>query len=101
MSRRPPKRKIGDSAHLVETFLDMMSAERGASANTLAAYRRDLSDFSTHAGIAAASREDIRGFLAALSASGIAASTQMRKLSALRQFLRLSLRRGFPPRRSH
>ena len=26
----------------LELFLDMMAAERGASANTLAAYRRDL-----------------------------------------------------------
>ncbi|MEL7049008.1 MAG: hypothetical protein AAFO75_08635, partial [Pseudomonadota bacterium] len=28
---------------LISTFLDMKSAERGASENTLAAYRRDLS----------------------------------------------------------
>jgi len=33
------------AAHLVESFLDMMSAERGAAANTLAAYARDLTDF--------------------------------------------------------
>ena len=35
-----------DDAPLIEAFLDMMSAERGASINTLAAYRRDLIDFS-------------------------------------------------------
>src|ERR1051326_2073394 len=35
-----------EGARLIESFLDMMSAERGASANTLAAYRRDLVDFS-------------------------------------------------------
>ena len=34
-----------DGARLIESFLDMMSAERGAGANTLAAYRRDLLDF--------------------------------------------------------
>jgi integrase/recombinase XerD len=31
---------------LIELFLDMIAAERGASANTLDAYRRDLADFS-------------------------------------------------------
>jgi integrase/recombinase XerD len=74
------------SAHLVEAFLDMMSAERGAGANTLAAYRRDLLDFAGHADPAKASREQVRGFLTGLSTSGMAASTQARKLSALRQF---------------
>src|ERR1700759_1736264 len=80
MARRP------DSANLVEAFLDMMSAERGAGANTLAAYRRDLVDFAGHADPAKAGREAVRAFLAGLSASGMAASTQARKLSALRQF---------------
>jgi integrase/recombinase XerD len=75
-----------DGAHLVEAFLDMMSAERGASINTLAAYRRDLIDFSGHARLAEAGREDVRRFLAGLSVSGIAAASQARKLSALRQF---------------
>ena len=69
----------------------MMSAERGAGANTLTAYRRDLLDFSAHlsskgADPARASREHVRGFLTGLSISGMAASTQARKLSALRQF---------------
>jgi integrase/recombinase XerD len=80
MARRP------DSGHLVEAFLDMMSAERGAGANTLAAYRRDLLDFAGHADPSKASREEVRGFLTGLSTSGMAASTQARKLSALRQF---------------
>jgi integrase/recombinase XerD len=73
---------------LIEAFLEMMSAERGAGANTLAAYARDLSDFAgfTKGGIAEASREDIRAYLAHLSKSGMAASSQARRLSALRQF---------------
>ena len=32
----------------IEAFLDMMAAERGASRNTLDAYRRDLVSFETH-----------------------------------------------------
>ena len=78
MTRRP------DAGYLIETFLDMMGAERGSGANTIAAYRRDLLDFSGRADLRAASREDIRAFLASLS--DMAPSTQARKLSALRQF---------------
>jgi integrase/recombinase XerD len=73
---------------LVEAFLEMMSAERGAGANTLAAYGRDLADFAGFAksGIASASREDIRAYLVHLSKTGLAPSSQARRLSALRQF---------------
>jgi integrase/recombinase XerD len=79
-ARRP------DSAHMIDAFLDMMSAERGASANTLAAYRRDLVDFAAAHDVVRAGRDAVRGWLERLSASGMAASTQARKLSALRQF---------------
>ena len=44
MARRP---RASDET-LVELFLDMLAAERGASENTLAAYRRDLADLSAH-----------------------------------------------------
>ena len=73
-----------DPGYLIETFLDMMGAERGSGANTIAAYRRDLLDFSGRADLRQAGREDIRAFLASLS--DMAPSTQARKLSALRQF---------------
>lgn len=33
---------------LISDFLAMLSAERGASANTLGAYERDLSRFQTY-----------------------------------------------------
>src|SRR5437764_957662 len=33
------------AARTAELFLDMLAAERGAAANTLAAYRRDLEDY--------------------------------------------------------
>ena len=78
MTRRP------DAGYLIETFLDMMGAERGSGANTIAAYRRDLLDFSGRCDLRQAGREDIRAFLASLS--DMAPSTQARKLSALRQF---------------
>ena len=82
--------KSGDPA-LIESFLDMMSAERGASINTLSAYRRDLLDFSGHRAAKGgsakpASRDDIKSYLGVLSRSGVSGSTQARRLSALRQF---------------
>jgi integrase/recombinase XerD len=87
MTRPAPsggRTKRPESAYLIEAFLDMMAAERGAGANTLAAYRRDLLDFSQAADPRDAGRDVVRKFLATLA--GLAPSTQARKLSALRQF---------------
>jgi integrase/recombinase XerD len=78
-----------DTAAAIESFLDMMSAERGASQNTLAAYRRDLLDFAGYmkAGdFTRATRDDVKAYLRQLSKSGLAGSSQARRLSALRQF---------------
>ncbi|HEV2650885.1 MAG TPA: site-specific tyrosine recombinase XerD [Rhizomicrobium sp.] len=81
----------GSDSTTIESFLDMMSAERGASINTLAAYRRDLLDFAGHragkGGSARdASRDDIKSYLERLSRAGTSSATQARRLSALRQF---------------
>ena len=73
-------------AALIESFLDMMSAERGASINTIAAYRRDLLDFGAKHDAALASRDDVKRYIAALARSGLSSASQARKLSALRQF---------------
>lgn len=68
-----------------ERFLAMLAAERGAAANTLAAYRRDLvaaaealGDIETADGDALARLGD--------AWSGLAASSLARRCSALRQF---------------
>jgi len=79
--------------HLIESFLEMMSAERGAAANTLDAYGRDLEAYGAHleaagAQFLGADAGHVRGFLAGLDAAGAAASTQARQLSAVRQFHR-------------
>jgi integrase/recombinase XerD len=83
----PSSRPEKGAAALIEAFLEMMSAERGAGANTLAAYRHDLLDFAGHPkkGLAGANRDEIKTYLRNLSGS-IAASSQARRLSALRQF---------------
>jgi len=77
--------------HLVDSFLEMMSAERGAAKNTIEAYRRDLSDYADflarrQTSPLAAGREEVTAYLAFLEAQGIAASSSARKLSAIRQF---------------
>lgn len=78
----------------------MMSAERGASVHTLAAYRRDLTDFYAHMATKGgdgtrASREDIRSYLSKLAAAGLAGASQARKLSALRQYFGFLYGEGF------
>jgi integrase/recombinase XerD len=79
-----------NAARLIELFLDMLAAERGAAANTLAAYRRDLADFSaalTRRGgsLATASSDELRDYLRTLSRRGLNAASVARRLSAIRQ----------------
>ncbi len=83
----------------LDTFLEMLSAERGAAVNTLEAYRRDLEDFlnlvAAHGrGAVTATSEDILSYLQVLSERGLAASSCARKLSALRQFFRFLYAEG-------
>lgn len=92
---RQEKRAAGRDAGLQEAFLEMLAAERGASLNTLAAYGRDLDDFRAHAGpLAAASASDLRRYLTGLAGRGLAATSQARRLSALRQFFRFLVAEG-------
>lgn len=83
---------MADDRYLIEAFLEMMAAERGAALNTLEAYRRDLADFQAFAsrrgGLEAADTEIIRAYLARLEDAGFAARTAARRLSALKQFFR-------------
>ncbi|MFH1558475.1 MAG: site-specific tyrosine recombinase XerD [Pseudomonadota bacterium] len=80
-------------------FLDMQAVERGASANTLDAYRRDLEDFSTFLAargetVAAAATPVLRAYLADLSARGFKTTTVARRLSAIRQLYRFLYAEG-------
>jgi integrase/recombinase XerD len=87
------------SERLTALYLDMLAAERGAGKNTLAAYGRDLADFTEHlagAGrsIATASTEDLRAYLGALARRGMTAATVARRLSAIRQLYRFLYAEG-------
>jgi len=85
-----------DDRSRIGAFLEMMSAERGASPNTLDAYGRDLLDASEYCGmrLVTASSSDLSGWLADLAARGMAPSTQARKLSAVRRFFRFLFQEG-------
>lgn len=81
------------SALQVESFLEMMSAERGAAVNTLQSYERDLEDaksFLNGRGVrfVEAAPDDLRAYLGHLAGQGFAASSQARRLSTLRQFFK-------------
>ncbi|MEX0627360.1 MAG: tyrosine-type recombinase/integrase, partial [Cucumibacter sp.] len=86
-------------AALIEAFLEMMSAERGASANTLDAYRGDLVDYCTdlaRTGEAptTAGRDKISAYVGSLKGSGLGAASAARHLSAIRQFHRFLVSDG-------
>jgi integrase/recombinase XerD len=92
------KTKNSDQA-LIELFLDMLAAERGGAKNTLAAYARDLADFSRELGtagrtIARASTDDLRSYLVSLGKRGFAAASVARRLSAIRQLYRFLYAEG-------
>lgn len=83
----------------LESFLEMLAAERGAAKNTIDAYRRDLSEYlrylpSRNRTAETAGSEDCRAYLQALSATGIKETTLARRLSALRQFHRFLFGEG-------
>ena len=84
---------------LIALYLDMLAAERGAQANTLAAYGRDLQDLSQalKAGgrsIARANTADLRRYLGELSRRGMRSTTVARRLSAIRQLYRFLYAEG-------
>ena len=74
-----------------EIFLEMMAAERGAAANTVDSYGRDLHDFARFMVTRGRAIEDadtrlIRLYLERLSRAGMTPATIARRLSALAQF---------------
>ncbi len=90
----------GSGANRLGPFLEAMAAERGAARNTLAAYARDLEDFTAHLSargltLDGAARADVEDWLEALEAQGLAASTRARKLSAVRQFYGFAFSEGW------
>ncbi len=94
---RPASRRA--NSRVVEAFLEMLVAERGAARNTLDAYQRDLRGFLVFAAARGhdaltADTDDIRVWQGAQASEGISARTSARRLSALRQFFRFLFGEG-------
>lgn len=80
-------------AFQIEAFLEMMSAERGAAANTLTSYRRDLEDYAQYlarlgSSFGDSNAETVRNYLSEMDDRGFAAASAARRLSAIRQLHR-------------
>jgi integrase/recombinase XerD len=90
MAPRNDAMKAKVTSHIV-SFLEALASERGASANTIEAYRRDLGDYESYlkakgADALKADATHVRGFLAARGAQKLSAASLARRLSAMRQF---------------
>ena len=78
----------------------MLAAERGAGANTLAAYRRDLDDYLAYLARSKIALDEVeagtlRAFLADLETRGLKASSAARRLSCVRGFHKFLYAEGF------
>jgi tyrosine recombinase XerC len=86
--------------HALEAFVAHLRDERGLSAHTVAAYRRDMAQFLQFAGRAGVTDPAqvepllLRRFLALLRTRGLAAASIARKAAALRSGFRFLARRG-------
>jgi len=88
------------AAAWVEAFLEMLSAERDAAANTLTAYAKDLEDADGFLreralDLRTASAEDIEAYFLELGRRGLAPATAARRRSAIRQLYRFALGEGW------
>ncbi|MFZ5782633.1 MAG: site-specific tyrosine recombinase XerD [Pseudomonadota bacterium] len=99
MARRKPATELSREA---ESFIEMLSAERGASRNTLAAYSTDLRDLEAFlarrgSGPADVTSEALRAYLKSLDYVGMTSRTVARRLSVIRQFFRFLVAEGLRP----
>lgn len=83
----------------IEAFLEMLGVERGAAANTIEAYRRDLTQLHSHLrdreiSLCSARDDDIARWMEERAAEGISAASRARALSAARQLFRFLVAEG-------
>lgn len=76
---------------LIESFLEMMTAERGAAKNTILSYSRDLEEArafikARNATFETVDKQTLESYTASLSKSGLSPKTIARRISSLRQF---------------
>ncbi|HEX6947363.1 MAG TPA: tyrosine recombinase [Acidimicrobiia bacterium] len=78
----------------VEEYLASLKVEAGLSPNTIAAYRRDLSQYLEYLSGREPTPEEVDGFSAELVRRGLADSTHKRKLSAVKGLHRFLVSEG-------
>src|SRR5262245_4715093 len=88
-----------EDRQLIDRFIEMLSAERGAAEYTRAAYTRGLRDFLAFVvrrsrPLAAAKTADITAYLRAVAEDGLSAASRARRLSAIRQLYRFLASEG-------
>jgi integrase/recombinase XerD len=82
----------------LDLFLNYLLVEKGAAANTVAAYSRDLTRYLNFLGERSPERirpTDVAGYLAHLKGEGIAPRSRARALSALRMLHRFLVTEGY------
>ncbi len=93
MAKKKPAAELSREA---EAFIEMLSAERGASRNTLAAYTTDLRDLEAflarrRSRPTTADTDSLRAYLKSLDYVGMTPRTVARRLSVIRQLFRFLL----------
>ena len=81
------------SLKYIDSFLEMLTAERGASKNTINSYRTDLIDvlnfFNTKGiDIKKAKHTDLKSYISLIEQNALSSKTQNRRLCAIREFYR-------------
>ena len=81
----------------INRFMRYLEVERGVSAHTVRAYRKDLEEFSSYASSKPENTDliDIRGFIAAQINKGLNKITVSRRLSSIRSFFKYLYREGY------
>jgi integrase/recombinase XerD len=92
-----------EDRQLVDRFIEMLSAERGAADNTRQAYARDLDDFLAflttrrQKALAAVAAADISAYIRAEAEAGLAPASRARRLSAIRQLFKFLVSESVVP----
>jgi integrase/recombinase XerC len=90
------KERFAAMSDYIEEFLRYLELEKGVSAHTLRAYRKDLTDFIAHVNTEPEKIDmlDVRGFIAEQIRKGLNKTTVSRRLSSVRSFFKFLYREG-------
>jgi integrase/recombinase XerD len=92
-------REAAPASPHIESFLEMLAAERNAAENTRIAYAKDLTDFAAFlarrgTAVTQAAPAQVRDYLLRMRQAGMSPRTAARRLASLRQFHRFLVAEG-------